>query len=1039
MIKQILNFALLIATASTLSAQNYSGGNGTPFDPYQISNKADLKYLSDHNGEWSKYFTQTVDISFDSLDFVSTGDFYYVGQGFSPIGNPTTQFTGSYDGNYHIIQNLYINRFSQTFVGLFGYVANSANVINLGCSNINITGDNNTGGLAGGNDGAIYKCYSTGIVNGLFTAGGLVGQNDGTITQSYSNITLNGSQYLGGLAGKNNNYINNCYSTGVITGNDNIGGLVGGNNGDIEYCYSNCAISGTGLNLGALIGNEDGNSSLSCFYNTNYYPTDNGIGTTGQDDIEMQTQANFTNVGWDFINETTNGTTDIWTIGACNSDLSSYPIFKWQVFPLGGDGTIANPFVVATKNDLKTLSENSCLWDKHFIQTSDISFSNADFNLGGDFENGMNSIGNSLLTFSGSYNGKGHTISNFYMHNNNRGIYGFFGDVYTSFSIDSLNLSNVDIMGNNDIGGLVGDMRNGTINNCAITGTVIGKVLFGGLVGRNDGIINNCSFTGFVKSNPFSTNCFKGGGISGLNVGQMYNCYSLGEVTKSTIDSATAVNESVTDQYMESLGGLCGENWGFIRNSYSQSLVRGQDWTGGLTAYNEGTIYKCYATGNVSGTNYTGGFIGQNYDNSYIDTCYATGNVTGGDGNTNYMGGFVGSNKGDIQLCYSSGNVNADTSDFVAGFAAENANNGTIKNCYTTSRTSGSNTFKISGFLGYNDSNYNIENCYAVGYIDTTGIPNYGGLTTDLSGVLNCFWDTISTGITTVNVNTGLPTAQMQLQNTFTAAGWDFTGETTNGTNDFWTMGNCANNNGYPVFTWQTLHPVPTVSVSSTNVLCNSGSTGSSAITVNNSLVTPTYSWLPSGGSSATASNLTAGVYTCSINAGTCAFTQTVTITEPTPLTSSFTSNDEISGNDGTIDLTVSGGTTSYTYSWTGPNSFTSSSEDLTGLGAGIYNLTITDANNCSITNQVTVGSQVGLKHITSASTKIYPNPSTGVFMIDGLEKETTLEVINVIGQVVYTTKTNDAKTNIDLSNQANGVYYLKTNSGLIHKLIKQD
>ncbi len=81
-----------------------------------------------------------------------------------------------------------------------------------------------------------------------------------------------------------------------------------------------------------------------------------------------------------------------------------------------------------------------------------------------------------------------------------------------------------------------------------------------------------------------------------------------------------------------------------------------------------------------------------------------------------------------------------------------------------------------------------------------------------------------------------------------------------------------------------------------------------------------------------------------------------------------------------------------------------------------------------------------GIKNVSGkAGISIYPNPSTGIFVVEGLDKETTLDIVDVIGQVVYTIKTNDAKTKIDLSNQANGVYYLKTNSGLIHKLVKKD
>jgi hypothetical protein len=113
--------------------------------------------------------------------------------------------------------------------------------------------------------------------------------------------------------------------------------------------------------------------------------------------------------------------------------------------------------------------------------------------------------------------------------------------------------------------------------------------------------------------------------------------------------------------------------------------------------------------------------------------------------------------------------------------------------------------------------------------------------------------------------------------------------------------------------------------------------------------------------------------------------------------------------------------------------------QSFTATANGNYAVVITSAT-CSDTSDCVAIASVGLKNNAKhANLQVYPNPSNGKFIVEGLENETTLEVIDVIGQVVYITKTNDTKTKIDLSNQANGVYYLKTKSGLIQKLIKQD
>ena len=142
---------VLLVLSVNLAAQSYSGGAGTSGDPYQIANKADLKYLSEHTAEWSKHFNMTADITFETADFESGGDFYNGGLGFIPIGLNST-FSGTFDGDGHSISNVYINRSSTTYVGFFSgsydqYGNNS--ITNLNLVNVNIRGANSTGGLVG--------------------------------------------------------------------------------------------------------------------------------------------------------------------------------------------------------------------------------------------------------------------------------------------------------------------------------------------------------------------------------------------------------------------------------------------------------------------------------------------------------------------------------------------------------------------------------------------------------------------------------------------------------------------------------------------------------------------------------------------------------------------------------------------------------------------------------------------------------------------------------------------------------------------------
>jgi len=118
--------------------------------------------------------------------------------------------------------------------------------------------------------------------------------------------------------------------------------------------------------------------------------------------------------------------------------------------------------------------------------------------------------------------------------------------------------------------------------------------------------------------------------------------------------------------------------------------------------------------------------------------------------------------------------------------------------------------------------------------------------------------------------------------------------------------------------------------------------------------------WTTTSDTTADLTNITSGTYTLAItdNLG-CTATTTVTLNEPTPLISGLSTSNysgwEIRcfGNtDGSIDLTVAGSTPPYTYSW---NNGQYSMQDLSNVGAGTYEVVITDANGCTTTSTATL------------------------------------------------------------------------------------
>ena len=99
-----------------------------------------------------------------------------------------------------------------------------------------------------------------------------------------------------------------------------------------------------------------------------------------------------------------------------------------------------------------------------------------------------------------------------------------------------------------------------------------------------------------------------------------------------------------------------------------------------------------------------------------------------------------------------------------------------------------------------------------------------------------------------------------------------------------------------------------------------------------------------------------------------------ITITDPTQITTNISVFD-ISCNglsDGSIDLTASGGTGNYTYQWTGPSGYASSSEDIGFLSSGTYNVTVTDGNGCQVTDAAPIVSPSALTSSGYISQSIY-------------------------------------------------------------------
>ena len=237
---------------------------------------------------------------------------------------------------------------------------------------------------------------------------------------------------------------------------------------------------------------------------------------------------------------------------------------------------------------------------------------------------GWQPIGDSSNVFTGKFEGNGFTISNLKIDRSDADNVGLFGFVGQEAEITNVGLLDVDITGNDRIGGLVGRNDRGTITNSYATGSVSGEDDVGGLVGWNEGTVANSYAIGSVSGSSDV------GGLVGLNGVTITNSYATGSVRGSSL-----------------VGGLVGWNIGGITNSYATGSVSGEDDIGGLVGWNIGGITNSYATGSASGEDDVGGLVGFN-DNGTITNSYATGSASG----SSDVGGLVGENVGPITNSY---------------------------------------------------------------------------------------------------------------------------------------------------------------------------------------------------------------------------------------------------------------------------------------------------------------------------------------------------------------------------------------------------
>ena len=318
------------------------------------------------------------------------------GEGWRPLARIMVKnWHGIFEGNGHTIRNLYANTLDTPFTdavlnrvniygdptragdgrhdyaALFRGIGRRGVVRNLRLENVNVSGKESVGALAGINRGIISNVHVTGSVSGISRVGGLVGyakerydRRDSFITGSSSRANVAGrkagGQDVGGLVGLNQGVIQASYARGAVSGwADNTGGLVGSNagagiysswerttqGGSIAASYATGPVSTEGQRAGGLVGDNEGDITASyatggglvgrqgdgtvtsAYWDTQASGQGSSAAGAGQTTAELQSPTGYAGIyaNWNVDLDGDGGGDDPWNFGTA----SQYPVLQY--------------------------------------------------------------------------------------------------------------------------------------------------------------------------------------------------------------------------------------------------------------------------------------------------------------------------------------------------------------------------------------------------------------------------------------------------------------------------------------------------------------------------------------------------------------------------------------------------------------------------------------------------------------------------------------------------------------------------------------
>jgi hypothetical protein len=451
----------------------------------------------------------------------------------------------------------------------------------------------------------------------------------------------------------------------------------------------------------------------------------------------------------------------------------------------------------------------------------------------------------------------------------------------------------------------------------------------------------------------------------------------------------------------------------------TNSICGGATGTASVTATN-GTAPYTYAWSNGGNTQTINNIAAGSYNVTITDANSCQG----------VLSGIVVNNPNSPSASISS-STNINCNGASTGTASVSATGGTVTTGYSYNWSNNANTASISGLTAgvYTvtvTDNAQCTDIVAVIVSQPTAVSITGSTTNIL-----CFGQ--NSGAVSVSVSGGTANYTYNWNN----------GNTNNAQNNIaagnYTVSVTDANNCLSTLQLSVTQPAAGISFNpvSTNILCFGAGNGTVALNATGGSGILTYNW-SNGSTDPSLGLLQAGTYSCTVTDanGCVATSSSFVITEPTALntTSTVTDATTFGGTDGSVNITVSGGTGSYSYNWSnGANT-----QDLNNLPAGEYTVTITDGNNCTFIQTETVDQPSSI--FISANlgdVALYPNPGDNILYIESnlfTGIDVNVQMFSVDGKMVKSEAISRSFGLIELNTVElpSGVYFitLKTEKG---------